>query len=66
MKKFKVHSLTGRIDKTVMFKAFKAVKRNRGSAGLDKVSISMYEANLEENLDSLMKQLKNQNSSPWA
>jgi group II intron reverse transcriptase/maturase len=38
--------------------AFKAVKRNRGAAGIDKVSIAMFEANLEENLTALMKGLK--------
>jgi group II intron reverse transcriptase/maturase len=42
----------------VMFDAFKAVKRNRGAAGVDKVSIRMFEANLTENLDALMRDLK--------
>ena len=37
-KKQKVHSLTGRIDDRLMEQAFKAVKRNRGAAGIDKVS----------------------------
>jgi hypothetical protein len=54
----KVHSLTGRITPEVMHAAFKAVKRNRGAAGIDKVSISMFEANLQENLDALMRHLK--------
>jgi group II intron reverse transcriptase/maturase len=58
MKKLKAHSLTGRIDKSLMSNAFKAVKRNKGAAGLDKVSIGMFEANLQENLDALTKQLK--------
>ncbi len=57
-KKQKVHSLTGRITYPVMLKAFKAVKRNRGAAGVDKVSISMFEADLEENLTALMKDMK--------
>lgn len=56
--KIKVHSLTGRITEDLMLKAFKAVKRNRGAAGIDKVSISMYESNLTENLFSLMRELK--------
>ena len=51
MKKIKVHSLTGRITPKLMRQAFQAVKRNRGAAGVDKVSIKMFEANLEENLD---------------
>jgi len=58
MKKQKVHSLTGRITYRLMLKAFKAIKRNRGAAGIDKVSIKMFEANLEENLLALMKDLK--------
>ena len=41
-----------------MFKAFRKVKRNRGAAGIDKQSITMFEANLEENLMALMKDLK--------
>jgi hypothetical protein len=35
-----------------MRQAFKAVKRNRGAAGLDKMSIKMFENNLEQNLDA--------------
>lgn len=58
MKKVKVHSLTGRITPDLMRKAFLAVKRNRGAAGVDKVSIGMFAANLEENLAALMKDLK--------
>jgi len=57
-KKIKVHSLTGRITPELMRKAFKAVKRNRGAAGVDKVSIQMFEDNLEENLAALMRDLK--------
>lgn len=56
--KLKVHSLTGRITEELMLKAFKAVKKNRGAAGIDKISIQMYESNLNENLLSLMKELK--------
>jgi group II intron reverse transcriptase/maturase len=56
--KLKVFSLTGRITKELMLKAFKAVKKNRGAAGIDKVSIDMYESNLSENLPSLMRELK--------
>ena len=58
MKKRKVHSLTGRITPKVMLQAFRAVKKNRGAAGVDKVSIEMFEANCEENLTALMKALK--------
>lgn len=57
-KKLRHHSLTGRITHAVMHKAYKNVKRNRGAAGVDKVSIGMYEKNLEQNLESLMHKLK--------
>ena len=57
-KKQRVHSLTGRIDDRLMRAAFKAVKRNRGAAGIDKVSVEMFEENLDANLTSLMKDLK--------
>lgn len=54
----KVHSLTGRIDLTRMHRAFQNVKRNRGAAGVDKVSLQMFEANQEQNLLALMADLK--------
>jgi len=57
-KKFRVHSITGRITRKVMLKAFKAVKKNRGAAGIDKMSIAMFESNLEENLAALKRELK--------
>lgn len=56
--KIKHHSLTGRITLRVMYDAFHAVRRNRGAAGVDRVSIEMFEANLEQNLVRLMRQLK--------
>jgi RNA-directed DNA polymerase len=58
MPKVKVHSLTGRITSRLMRQAFQAVRRNRGAAGVDKVSIRMFESNLEDNLAALMRQLK--------
>jgi RNA-directed DNA polymerase len=57
-KKIKAHSLTGRITPLVMWSAFRNVKRNRGAAGIDKVSISLFEKNLEQNLLALMRCLK--------
>ena len=56
MKKIKVHSLTGRITSRLMGQAFHAVKRNRGAAGVDKVAIQLFAANLEENLAALMRE----------
>lgn len=59
--KRKVHSLTGRITDKLMLEAFKAIKHNRGAAGIDKVSIQMFEANLEQNLEALKRDLKTRN-----
>jgi RNA-directed DNA polymerase len=56
--KIKHHSLTGRITLELMHRAFRNVRRNRGAAGIDKVSISMFAANLEQNLLALMRDLK--------
>ena len=57
-RKQKVHSLTGRIDDRLMVQAFQAVRRNRGAAGIDKVSIEMFEENLDANLAALKRDLK--------
>jgi group II intron reverse transcriptase/maturase len=64
MSKIKVHSLTGRITSRLMRQAFLAVKRNRGAAGVDRVSIKMFEANLEDNLAALMRELKDGSFRP--
>ena len=58
MVKIKAHSLTGRITLSLLAAAFRNVKRNRGAAGIDKVSIQMYESNLLPNLEALMRRLK--------
>jgi len=62
--KIKAHSLTGRITYGLMQEAFKAVKRNRGAAGIDKVSITMFAANLDQNLQALMRDLKDGSFQP--
>jgi len=62
--KIKAHSLTGRITQTLMLEAFRNVKRNRGAAGIDKVSIKLYESNLLENLLALMRRLKDGTFKP--
>ena len=51
--KIKVHSLTGRITPQLMNEAWRAVRRNRGAAGIDKVSVKRFELNLAANLDRL-------------
>jgi retron-type reverse transcriptase len=57
-KKFKVHSLTGRITLKLMEQALKAVKRNNGAPGVDRVTVKTYHANKEKNLPALMYKLK--------
>jgi len=56
--KQKVHRLTGRITSQLMLEAWHAVRRNRGAAGVDKVSVEMFEQNLDANLDRRMRELK--------
>lgn len=63
-KKRKVHSLTGRITPRLMMQAWKAVKRNRGAAGIDKVSVEMFQKNLDANLAALMRDLKKGDFQP--
>lgn len=48
----------------VMQAAFKTVARNRGAAGIDKVSVSMFKQNLDANLLALMKDLKDGSFQP--
>ena len=61
----KAHSLTGRITQPLLHAAFKAVKRNRGAAGIDKVSIQMFGYNLAENLAALERDLKDGSFNPF-
>lgn len=60
----KHHSLTGRITMKMMHEAFRAVKKNRGAAGVDRQSIQMFENQLEQNLEALMRQLKGRTFRP--
>src|SRR3989441_12672240 len=60
----KAHSLTGRITLPLWQDAFRAVRRNRGAAGIDKVSVKMFEANLADNLSALERALKNGSFEP--
>jgi RNA-directed DNA polymerase len=60
----KHHSLTGRITLPLMYEAFKAVKKNRGAAGVDRVSIQRFESNLDQNLVALMRDLKGRTFRP--
>ena len=64
MAKIKAHSLTGRITLPLLVTAFRNVKRNRGAAGIDQVSIRLYENNLGQNLLALMRRLKDRSYRP--
>jgi RNA-directed DNA polymerase len=61
----KAHSLTGRITRPLLQAAFQAVRRNRGAAGIDRVSLKMFEANLDANLAALERQLKDGSFQPF-
>lgn len=56
--KIKVHSLTGRITSELVYDAWRAVERNRGAAGIDKVSVQMFETNKHANLARIERELK--------
>jgi RNA-directed DNA polymerase len=45
------------ISRTVIYKSWKSVKENRGSAGIDKVSIKEYEEDLLKNLYKLWNRM---------
>lgn len=47
-----------------MEKAFKAVKRNRGAAGIDRVSIDLYVKHVCTSLSTLMQKLKSRSYEP--
>jgi len=57
-KKHKVHSLTGRITYKLVEQAAKAVKRNNGAAGVDRMSVKTYWKNKEINIPNLIRRLK--------
>jgi RNA-directed DNA polymerase len=44
--------------------AFKRVKANRGAAGVDHISVTQFEANLDKELEKLHKSLKNGTYEP--
>jgi group II intron reverse transcriptase/maturase len=62
--KQKHHSLTGRITFALMYDAFRAVKRNKGKAGVDRISIELFAQQLDQNLTALMRDLKDGSFRP--
>jgi group II intron reverse transcriptase/maturase len=56
--RIKAHSLTGRINLQALEDSFGCVRRNRGAAGIDRMSIELYEGQLLQNLAALERRLK--------
>ena len=50
--------MTGRITPRLMGQAFRSVRKNRGAAGVDKVSVQMFEKNLANSLGISMSQVQ--------
>ena len=56
--RIKAHSLTGRINLHSLWQSYECVRRNRGAAGIDRVSIQLYGGQLLQNLAALERRLK--------
>lgn len=63
--KFKLFSVYGQIlHKDVLLESFKRVKKNNGCAGVDKVSIKKFEEHLDENIETILNELKTKTYKP--
>lgn len=56
--RIKAHSLTGRINVLSLWDSYRCVRRNRGAAGIDRVSIELYGRQIVQNLKALERRLK--------
>ena len=55
----KYHSLRDKVFRLEnLYSAFRHVKKNKGKAGLDRVSIKQFEADLDTNIQNIHKELK--------
>jgi len=62
---FKVHSLIDKVYKPLnLYIAWEKVKANKGSSGVDRVSIENFDQNLHQNLDELHRLLKEDRYTP--
>jgi len=62
----KYHSLRDKVFRLEnLYSAFKHVKKNKGKAGLDRVSIKQFEAELDKNIMSIHKELKTKIYTPF-
>lgn len=62
--KLKYHSLYGQLQDRVLMNAWKKVKANRGSGGIDGVTIKEYAKNEQENVLELLEKLKAKEYKP--
>lgn len=63
--KHKLFSVYGQIlNEKILKEAWKKVRSNNGSSGIDRVTIKKYEENLEENIRTLLAELKEKNYRP--
>ena len=63
--KFKKHSLINQVwDEKNLENAWKRVKANKGSAGIDRVTIPVFQQNLPQNLAEIQRLLKEKRYVP--
>ena len=63
--KLKYHSLYGQLlQDRVLMKAWKQVKANKGSGGIDGITIDKYAMNEQENIFKLLEKLKKKEYKP--
>src|SRR3990172_10271863 len=63
--KFKAFALIHKVwDKKNIEKAWKRVKANKGSAGIDNITIEQFEQNLPQNLAEIQRLLKEKRYEP--
>lgn len=63
--KFKMHSVYGQLlVKRKLLESWKRVKTNKGSGGIDGVTIDTFKAKEDENIENLLKKLKSKTYKP--
>ena len=61
----KYHSLRDKVFSLKnLYSAFKQVKKNKGKAGLDRVSIKQFETDLDKNITHIYQELKTAHPRP--
>ena len=61
----KAHSLIDKVyDWNNLYKAWRKVRKNKGAHGLDRVTIRMFESDLDKNLQAIQRQLKEKRFVP--